>query len=133
MKKWLSSGLAAMVLAGCASGTSQLSGLASSVTLADGAAIAVGAYVVYRLSEMPAWEATVTRVGKAKASVLLEKRAGSLGGDGAASFVFSQSSKKWCVENGLGEQKTLEFYEYWEPTMLGAKHKAKGDFECALN
>ena len=122
--------LIASSLTGCATGTSELGVLKRAVTLPDAVALGVGAYVIYRLSETPAWETKIVTLDKNKAEAILEKRAGSLGGDGSASFVFSQSAKKWCKQSGFNLYKTTSYIEFWEPTMLGAKLKAEGSFEC---
>lgn len=127
---WAAALSATAALMGCAHGGSEIAALGRSITPLDGAVLAAGAYVVYRLEETPAWEAKVVSEGGAKAVAELSKADGSLGGDGSGSFVFSQAAKKWCRQRGLGPPQTLSFIEYWEPTMLGAKRKAEGEFEC---
>lgn len=132
MKKYLLSvtlGLA-VLSSGCASGPSTLHAMAGSLTALDGVALVGGAYLLYKISEMPAWEVKVFPLDKNKATAELSKSNWSEGGDGAASFVFGRAAQKHCESLGFAKYGVDSLIEYWEPTMIGSKRKASGRFTC---
>lgn len=132
MKKYLVAatlGLA-VLSSGCASGPSTMQAMAGSLTALDGVTLAGGAYLLYKIAEMPAWETKVYPIGKSKASAELSKSNWADGGDGSASFVFGRAAQKHCESLGFAKYDIDSLIEYWEPTMLGSKRKASGRFTC---
>lgn len=133
---------AALAVCGCSTGGQKAAGsvaVQSAGTAGSGAQDDVGptssgsgsaSFELYTVYQMPAWTATVSQQPRGRASVQLEKSMFSQGGDGGASMAFAQAAKKWCQERGADRHETMEFVEYWEPMLVGAARKARGEIRC---